>query len=293
LGELLALGSAFCFALTGVLISRGGEFLDRNSGHLLSLIVNAVLNSVVFGLRIALGPAISFSWPGFVYFLAGGAFTMFLGRTLWMRSIQRIGAARAGSFKTAQVLFVFVAAIVLLGETASWMGVIGAVAIIGGQMILATERKEVSEGPFDRVGMMWGIAAAASFAAGNIYRKLGMGAWNEAFAGAAIGALISVVVALLVPGSLTGLARELRTVRGRRGALWFLGVGIASSFSQFFLYAALGFAPVWVVNLFMGMEPMLVMILGLALLRGREVLNARLWASVGLVSVGLIVVALR
>lgn len=292
MGELLALFSALCFALAGIAVRRGAEEMDRDAGHLLSVLVNAVLNSLALAARVAFGPPLTTSVSGLAYFVAGGVFTAFLGRILWIRSIQQIGPARAGSYKMAQVVLVLLAGVLLLGETASWMGLTGAALVLTGLVAITVEQVKGSGGG-DRTGIWYGLASALSFTVGNLARKSGMLAWQEAFAGAAIGAVVAAAMTLAVPGAVRRLTEALREPRGRRGALWFLGTGVATSISQFSLFVALGVSPIWVVNLLAGTEPIIVALLGLVLLRGREMLNLRLWTSLGLVTAGIAVIALR
>lgn len=252
-----------------------------------------MLNSLALAARVAFGPPLTMSVSGFAYFVAGGVFTAFLGRILWIRSIQQIGPARAGSYKMAQVVFVLLAGVLLLGETASWRGLAGAALVLAGLVAISVEQVKGSGGSGDRTGVWYGLASALSFTVGNLSRKSGMLVWQEALAGAAIGALVAAALTLAVPGAVRRLTEALRGPRSRRGALWFLGTGVATSISQFSLFAAMGISPIWVVNLLAGTEPIIVALLGLVLLRGREILNLRLWTSLGLVTAGIAVIALR
>ncbi|MFZ5817335.1 MAG: EamA family transporter [Bacillota bacterium] len=293
MGELLALFSALCFALAGIAVRRGAEEMDRDAGHLLSVLVNAVLNSMALAARVAFGPPLAMSAPGLAYFVAGGVFTAFLGRILWIRSIQRIGPARAGSYKMAQVVLVLLAGVLLLGESASWIGLAGAALVLAGLIALSVEQVKGSGGPGSRTGVWYGLASALSFTVGNLARKSGMLVWPEAFAGAAIGAVVAAILTLGMPGAVPRLREALGRPGGQHGTLWFLGTGVATSISQFSLFAAMGISPIWVVNLLAGTEPMIAALLSLVLLRGREIFGLRLWTSVGLVTAGIVVMSLR
>lgn len=293
MGESLALFSALCFAVAGITVRRGAEEMDRNAGHLLSVLVNAVLNSIALAVRVAFGPPFTISVAGFAYFVAGGVFTAFLGRILWIRSIQLIGPSRATAYKVSQVVLVLLAAVLLLGEPASWTGLAGASLVLAGLVVITVERLEGTGGRGNRSGIWYGLASALSFAVGNLSRKSGMLVWQEAIVGAGIGALVAAAMTLAIPGAIRHLANALRQPRGRQGALWFLGTGLATSISQFSLYAAMGLSPVWVVSLLAGTEPIIVALLSLVLLRGREVFGPRLWTSLGMVCTGITVIALR
>lgn len=295
-GEWLALASAISFAVAGIALRRGSEQLDGNAGLLISVLINALLNSVALGLRIAVGPPFRLNGTGLLFFMGAGLISMFLGRILWIRSIQALGPARAGSFKTAQVVFVLLGAVLLLGERLSWQGLLGAALVLAGLTLLSTEQRSEESGgsrPQNRSGAGYAWGSALSFAFGNLARKAGMTAWRESLAGAAIGAWVAAAAALAMPGSVARLRAALAEAGGRQGALWFIGAGLATSLSQFSLYTALGISPIWKVNLIAATEPLIVALMGLALLRGRERQGWRLWGSALLVTAGVAVIALR
>lgn len=175
-GELRALTSAISFAAAGIALRRGSEQLDGNAGLLISVIVNALLNSLALGIRIAVGPPFGVNRAGLLFFM---------------------GAA-----------------------------------------------------------------------------------------------LVAAAAALAMPGSFTRLRAALVRAEGRQGALWFVGAGLTTSLSQFSLYTALGVSPIWKVNLIAGTEPLIVALMGLALLRGRERQGLRLWGNALLVTAGVAVIAI-
>lgn len=294
MGELLALGSAFFFAISAILIRRGSELLDAKAGHLLSLLVNAFINTIALTLRIQFGSPFQPTWVGVAYFVSGGLMTMFLGRIYWIGSIQNVGPARAGSFKMAQLVFVLLVAVTVMGESASWLGLAGAVLILVGLAGLTMEgRSEQVANPNSdrRRGVLYGWASAGAFGVGNLLRKQGMTVWPDAVAGAATGALIAATTAVVRPQAFTRLRAAFAVPSERVGVRWYMGAGAFSSASQFCLYGALGLEPIWKVNLLAGTEPLVVTLLGLLLLRGRESRGIRLWLGVGLVTAGVALIA--
>lgn len=295
MGELLAIINAAFFAVGGIFIRRGAAYMDREVGFLISVYVNTVINGLIWAVHAWTGPPIGFSWAGLIYFVIGGAGTTLLGRWFWFRTIVRLGPSRAGTFKTAQTLFVVAIALTFMGEHASLLALAGGACILGGLYTLSTEEQSKETTPEEwRAGVMTGWVSAAFFATGNLARKLGMNVWPDALTGAMLGSVAALVCMMILPANWTRTRQALRLTREHRP--WnFVIVGVVTSGSHLALYYALERTPVWVVNLLQAVEPMILPFLSIAMLRevGREVMSRRFWVSISMVVAGVAMIALR
>lgn len=135
-GELWIVAGAFCFSLYTVLLRRAKFDLDRLA-LLVLLLGAAVLTALPFYLfELASDERSTLNGSGLLALayvaLPGGALMYYL----FNRSIEALGAARAGVFLYIQTIFIAVLAYLILGEQLQTYHLEGAALIIAGLLLI-------------------------------------------------------------------------------------------------------------------------------------------------------------
>jgi drug/metabolite transporter (DMT)-like permease len=264
LGVALALSATLCFSVAILLSTVGSRRLDSSAGALLAGAVNVPVGLLLVALQalVADVPAAP-TLRGAVGFALGGLCGTFLGRWLFFSSIRLLGPTRATVFQTLSPLAAALMAWVFLGERltlAGWLGM--GLAAAGLAVMTQRGRGSAGAGSLPRIALVFGFGSALAYAGSSIFRAWALDSWNEALAGAALGAVAGFLVLLLAGW------RRLPAVR-------------AQIVAQALLIASLAHIPVSLTVLLSSCTPLLVMPLSAWLLRRDETLDAR--AVVGVV----------
>lgn len=287
-GEFYALFGAMLFGLGHISIRRALDQGWTNQQLLLSV---SILNELCFlvgvtWLALAGGlPPLRAEAIGL--FLVAGLLTALLGRAaLWM-SIERIGAARAASYRVTSPVVTVALAYVLLGERLSLGAALGAAVIIGGLWLLTGETRgtEAARRPKGRtergllIGIAFGLASSASFGAGQVFRKLGL----ELTSAPALGSLVGTGVALLVFVVAALRGGQWRATLAAHRALPFwpvLVAGLVTAAAQFMIFYSYERARVSTASVFGATEPVWTFLASSLLMRREEAPTWRLALSI-------------
>lgn len=279
---LLALAAALCFAVALILTQYGLRTVPSWRSPLYTIggsMVAAWIASLVF-----------VDWRGFdgraaALFAAVGCIFPVVVSILAVRGNEALGPAISGAVGNVTPLFAVLAAVLLLGETLTWIQFAGLLMVVAGVALMA-----LRGGAGGRRWPVWmlGLPLAAALVRGVIQPaiKAGLSLWHEPLAAAAIGYTLSAVVIVALVGRRALAAGPV----DRIGLLWFLGVGMSNGMATFLLYAALGLGSITLVAPLVALFPMMTVVLSYLFLR-----NERLHA-IGLlgilVSVGGVVLLL-
>jgi drug/metabolite transporter (DMT)-like permease len=282
LGVALALSATVCFSFAILLSTVGSRRLDSDAGALLAGAANVPVGLALVGLQALAGgwPAAPTAW-GLTAFALGGLCATFLGRWLFFSSIRLLGPTRATVFQTLSPLAAALMAWGLLGErltAAGWLGM--GLAAAGLVVMTQRGRGAPAVAAMPRIALAFGFGSAVAYAGGSIFRASALESWNEALAGAAVGAVAGFGMLLLAA------RRRLPGVRAQiaahpRSAQLFVGVGTLQIVAQGLMIASLNHIPVSLTVLLTSCTPLLVMPLSAWLLRRDETLDAR--AVIGVV----------
>lgn len=306
MGELLAFLASLCWTASNVAIARGAGGKGEDNGAFLSILLTAVVASLVW-----LAGAWGRGWPdmvpaGLAWFVLGGALTMYVGRVLSFSSIQRLGAVRGASIKRLVPLFSVLCGVALLGDPLSRALVIGMVLIFVGFGLLVLESlARASAGvqgtsPGTAVGdnrrwvnggLLIGAVSAMAYALGNVARKFGLNLMPEPAFGAMMGALSGVVLFLLSALFVPSYRTSVRSTFTRFNP-WLLGAGLAASTGQLLFFVAIDYTTVSRAALIVSLEVFLTMGLTRLLLPGREHLSTSAIVAAVLGVVGTVVIML-
>jgi len=262
---LLAVASAALFGAMTVAIRVG---LRTGESHAAALAT--ILSALVVALAAAaVRPAFHGLWP----FLLAGLIAPGASQIRFTRAVQEVGASRTSVIAGAAPLVAVAIALVFLGEPLSVPLVLGALAIVGGGVLLAVERDRPEH--FRRVGLAYAGMAAVLFATrDNLVRSLHGHATPEAAAAATLlaGALVAGVWTRRAP-----TAREL----GR-----FAPAGLFFGLSYLCLFAAYYHGRVTVVSPLVATESLWGVLFSALVIGRSEHVGRRIVAGAALIVAG-------
>jgi drug/metabolite transporter, DME family len=263
---VLALGSAALFGLMTVCIRMAlGGGADARVASLATILVALA----VVLIAASIPHDVHGAWP----FLLAGLLGPGLSQILFTLAIAEIGASRTSVAVGGAPLASVVIAIVFLGEPASPPLILGALAIVGGGLLLVVERNR--PGQLRARGLVFAASAALVFATrDNLVRALHAHARPE-----------TAACATLLAGALASLlfARRLPSPAVFRS---FAPAGILFGLSYICLFEAYWRARVTVVSPLIAAESFFGVLFAALLLRQTERIGLRLAAGAGLVVLG-------
>lgn len=268
-GTLLAVGSAACYGVGGVAISKAPRSGD--GGVLLAALVTALFAS---GLWAAAGSVSvsDISLKGAAWFALSGILATALGRQMMYAATALIGAVGAGVYRRLILLFALPAALVLLGQWPSGMALLGGAVILGGVLLYA----RVPLGTPSRRGVLLGIGSALAYALAYCARSLGL----QTVPDPALGTLIGAIVAAL------WLIAAQRGILLKDRSRWHWIAAAALSLGQTLQFFALAAAPVAIVAVIGTLEVLFAALLVHYVFRSETVDLGRLILSIGLAAIG-------
>jgi drug/metabolite transporter (DMT)-like permease len=165
-----------------------------------------------------------------------------------------MGPNIAGTLSSTTPLFAVLLAVLFLGETLSNTQVIALAAIVGGVAMTSWGRGEASS---HRSAWLLALPLTASAGRGLVQPiiKLGLAWWPNPIAAVVIGYTVSSAVLVIS----ARLRSEGRAAFDRRGAMWFVAVGICNGLAVLAMYAALGKGPVTVVSPLIASYPLVTL----------------------------------
>ncbi|QFY62945.1 DMT family transporter (plasmid) [Rhizobium grahamii] len=143
-GELWIIAGAFCFSLYTVLLRRAKFDIDRLS-LLVLLLGAAVLTALpLYLIELASDDRTTLTTSGFVALayvaIPGGALMYYL----FNRSIETLGASRAGVLLYIQTIFIAILAYLILGEQLQFYHLEGAALIVAGLLLIIFLKSKAS-----------------------------------------------------------------------------------------------------------------------------------------------------
>jgi drug/metabolite transporter (DMT)-like permease len=291
--ELAALGTATCWATTGLIASDAIRALGAFHFNLIrQVFVTLILGGVV----LASGTLALPGWEGLVVLAVSGVVGILLGDTLNFAAVGRLGPRRAGAVFALNAPMAAVLGWLILGErlgAQAWTGVAVTVAGVAlailGRPASGAHRLEQVWGGLG-VGVLFGLGAALGQAAGTLIARPFMAGGLDPY----VGSLIRVGASGLAMGVLAALPfapPRPREVSGKVLALTaataliglFLGMTL-------FLYALQG-SQTGIIATLSATSP--VIILPLLWLRTGQRPTATSWAGAALAVLGLALIFTR
>jgi drug/metabolite transporter (DMT)-like permease len=297
MGELLALASGFCFAVSNVCIVRGAPRGATDNGAFLSLLLTAVIAGCGWLINSALHGFAPVTAKGIAWLCGAGILTGFVGRVFLYTSVQRLGAVGGSALKRLNPMFAMVLGILVLGETITGWGLVGAVLVVASILLLmqsqlsgAQPAERTGGGLWQRVrnvGYFYGVVSALGYAFGYLLRKAGLHEAPDPFFGASLGCLVGALLYMAVAPFNAGY-RDAVAATFKGSNRWLLAAGVASSFGQILYFAALNVSSMSRVALLVSLEVFMTMGITMLVYGERVAARVALAAALGFVGAGLL-----
>src|SRR4030095_16382418 len=239
-GIVYALCAGIFWGISPVLVKRGlagadvsAATLCQQATILLTLLCAALLEGDLFAGKIPPLAILIFSVTGVV-----GAY---LGRTLFVKSVDQIGASRAQSLNNTSPLITVLLAALLLGEPLATAVIVGALVIISG-FFLVTEPKPDGPGS-DRTRLltMTSVLATVCYGIVPVLKKFGTDHGGPPVLGALVMHATGLML-LLTLGSFLKIERKLEKIPAP-SLVCFVSAGFLYAIGSIFFFKNLVHAP--------------------------------------------------
>lgn len=294
-GQLLALFSAFCFALTTACVSRT-TIRTGDRGVTFSTLVT-ILFSLLLWLWLEGGDLSALqaegAWRPVLWFAIAGLCAMVFGRSFLYLSVRTLGVTRSSATKRLNPFFSVALAALVLAEPISGITGLGLVVIAVAFAILihaALRHAPDDDRRFTLLDFAPGIIAALAYAGAYVTRKLGLAEMPSP----ALGILISAVAGLAVFVAMTPFSPRQRTnftAMFRNMDRWTLAAAILMSLGQIALFTALLYEDVTVIVMIASLEVFIASFLSVAIFRTESRPDLMTYVSAVLATFGVVLIA--
>lgn len=285
-GIIYALSAGLFWGTSPVLVKRGLAGADvsvatlyQQATILLTLLVSALLEGDLFAGKIPRVAVLIFAGTGVV-----GAY---LGRTLFVRSVDQIGASRAQSLNNSSPLITVLLAAAALGERLSFAILIGVMFIISG--VFFVTQSDVAPGgkAAPRRITLAAVLATLCYGVVPVLKKFGTDHGGPPVLGALV--MHATGLALLMTlGNLLKIDRKWQRIP-INSAICFVAAGFLYAIGSIFTLKALVHAPASVVAPIWSAQPIVSFFLAKTTLKGIEEVTFKDGVAAALVVVGVLV----
>jgi drug/metabolite transporter (DMT)-like permease len=228
-----------------------------------------------------------FSRVSMIVFIAIGLVGAYLGRTLFVKSVDQIGAARAQLVNNTSPLVTVLLAALLLGERLTVTVLAGCILIVSGIFFIPRGEPQSSDAPAKRILTLNSILATICYGLVPVMKKFATDNGGSPMLGAltihATGLLL-----LLTFGSLLKIELKWQRVPVR-SFICFVLAGALQALGSVFTLNALLYAPASVVAPIWNTQPIISFFLARVTLKGIEVVSFRDGIAAALVVIGILV----
>ena len=285
-GIVYALCAGIFWGTSPVLVKRGlagadvsAATLYQQATILLTLLVSAVLEGDLFAGKIPPVAVLIFAGTGVV-----GAY---LGRTLFVRSVDQIGASRAQSVNNSSPLITVLLAAAVLGEHLSFAVMIGVMFIISGVFFVTQSESAPGAKAGARRLTLAAVLATLCYGVVPVLKKFGTDQGGAPVLGALV--MHATGLALLMTlGNWLKIERKWQKIP-LSSLCCFVAAGFLYAIGSIFTLKALVYAPASVVAPIWSAQPIVSFFLAKTTLKGIEEVTFRDGAAAALVVVGVLV----
>ena len=137
IGEVSGVVSAFCWALSNVLIKTQTDRMDAITINILRCLAATIFFPLVLLLSGRVGELSQLSLPVVFLLIASSVLGLGVGDTIYFRSLALIGVSRSYPLTNVSVVFTATIAFIFLNEEFTWFVVLGGALILGGVYLIA------------------------------------------------------------------------------------------------------------------------------------------------------------
>ena len=178
LGELAALGTAFCWAGGTLLFTIAGRSIGSYNVNKLRILIAAAFLAVILLVRYGSLFPTGLDNHALIYLAASGIIGLAIGDTFFFRCLVILGPRLGALMMALAPVMTAVSAYIMIGERLSLMAIAGIFVTLAGVIWVATDKKDnkidTREGS-KVIGILMGIGGAAGQAIGLVLAKEGMG----------------------------------------------------------------------------------------------------------------------
>ena len=287
-GVLYAVIAGLFWGTSPVLVKRGLAHSNVSAATLIqqgTILVTLVVATLVEGDLVAKNISLS----ALLVFSVTGVVGAYLGRTLFVKSIDQIGAARAQSLNNSSPLITVFLAALVLGERLSFYVIAGVVLIVSG-IFFVTDPESNADGTARRTLTLTSALATLCYGIVPVMKKIGTDFGGPPVLGALVMHATGLVL-LVTLGSL--LKIELKRQKVPLDSLiCFIAAGILYAIGSTFTFKALIYAPASIAAPIWSAQPIVSFLLVKALLIGIEEVTFYDGIAAALVVAGVLVLRL-
>jgi len=288
-GILYALVAGLFWGTSPVLVKRGlvnsnvsAATLYQQATILVTLAISAILEGDLFDGKISTLAVLIFCCTGLV-----GAY---LGRTLFVKSVDQIGASRAQSLNNSSPLITVLLAALILGEHLSFTLLLSVIFIISGVFFVTKSESRARGTTVARTLTLTSILATVCYGVVPVMKKFGTDHGGPPVLGALVMHATGLVL-LLTLGKL--LKIELKQEKIPASSMGcFVSAGVLYAIGSIFTLKALVHAPASVVAPIWSSQPIISFFMAKATLKGIEEVTLKDGVAAALVVVGVLVLRL-
>ncbi|HEX2929101.1 MAG TPA: DMT family transporter [Candidatus Binatia bacterium] len=285
-GIIYAIIAGLFWGTSPVLVKRGlahsnvsAATLCQQATILLTLLCSALLQGDLFAGKIPRLAILIFSVTGVV-----GAY---LGRTLFVKSVDQIGASRAQSLNNTSPLITILLAALLLGEPLSPAVLVGVLLIISGVFFVTEPKPDGPGSDRTRLLTMTSVMATVCYGIVPVLKKFGTDHGGPPVLGALVMHATGLML-LLTLGSFLKIERKLEKIPAP-SLVCFVSAGFLYAIGSIFTLKALVHAPASVVAPIWSAQPIVSFFLAKTTLKGIEEVSLKDGAAAALVVAGVLV----
>ena len=278
----LSILAACCFSVSHVMNRRGLVTSNAITGSVFSISMSAI---TLWALVPFFVPLSSFWTSAIWYFVLGGIFAPGLGRMLNFMGIEKVGLARSVPISNSSPMFASILAVLIMGETWTLQNFFGTTLVILGIVILS--QRGTKQTQWRRIDLIYPVMASFSFAISSNLRKLGLLAEDIPLMAAAVTAttaLLFVLTVLRIQGGRQAISLS------RQSFGWFFVSGLFNTAAMLFVFYALSFGKVVIVEPLISVNPVISIFLSTIFLRDLEVITLRVMMGAACTVMGSILV---
>jgi drug/metabolite transporter, DME family len=285
-GILYAIIAGIFWGTSPVLVKRG---LVNSNVSAATLIQQAAifLTLILFTLWEHSGASGQMSTAALPVFVAIGAVGAYLGRTLFVKSVDQIGASRAQIVNNTSPLVTVILAALLLGEHLTMTVLAGVILIVSGIFFVPIAEPHPGRAPVKRILTFTSILATICYGLVPVMKKFATDSGGSPMLGA-LTIHATGLMLLLTLGSL--LKIELKWQKVPLPSFFCFGcAGALQAIGSVFTLNALLYAPASVVAPIWNTQPIISFFLARVALKGIEVVTFRDGIAAALVVMGVLV----
>jgi drug/metabolite transporter (DMT)-like permease len=223
-------------------------------------------------------------------FAGTGIVGAYIGRTLFVKSVDQIGASRAQSLNNSSPLITVLLAAVALGERLSFAVLLGVMFIISGVFFVTHSNGATGDNNPQRRITLAAMLATLCYGVVPVLKKIGTDHGGPPVLGALVMHATGLML-LMTLGNLLKIERKWQRIPMNSLAC-FVGAGFLYAIGSIFTLKALVHAPASVVAPIWSAQPIVSFFLAKATLKGIEEVTFRDGAAAALVVLGVLVLRL-